>query len=513
MKTLFDLVNAAQSNYGSNIFIKEKCGGDISEKTFGDFYGDALKISDFLKDKFGRTVHAAVIGPTSYGYLVSYIGTMIGGSTAVPIDALLAPADICELLVRADVDVLFYDERFSPAVPAFKANCPNIKEFVSLSYKTEGDDLTFGGLLEKYRSKPLETSELPDESTLAAILFTSGTTGKAKGVMLSHGNFMDNVLCCDNESTSEDVLLTVLPIHHIYCFTCDILLSLRYGTTVCVNDSLLKVAQNLKLFAPTIILLVPMIAATIYKQIKTAAKANPDIPIQAIAKAALGGRLKVIYSGGAYLNPELISAYEELGIVIAQGYGMTECSPRITTGDLSRKSVGDVGTVVKGCEVRIVDGEITVKSPSVMQGYYKDEKSTAETLKDGWLYTGDLGYVDGENRLFITGRKKNLIILSNGENVSPEELENKAEALQIAQELMVYSEDELLTIELYLGTELYKGKTEEEAVTEVKEKVKQLNKALPSSKAIHRIRIRNTEFEKTTSRKIKRNQQVKGEIV
>lgn len=510
MKTLFDLVSGAQSNYGDKVFIREKHGADIREKTFGEFYGDALRVSAFLKNKFGGAVHAGIIGSTSYNYLVSYLGTMIGGSAAVPIDALLAPADICELLARADVDVLFYDERFSAAVPVFKANCPNIKEYVMLSDNAESEALTLGGVLENY---PPQTPEQPDESTLAAILFTSGTTGKAKGVMLSHGNFMDNVFCCDNESTTEDVLLTVLPIHHVYCFTCDILLSLRYGTCVCVNDSLMKVAQNLKLFSPTIILLVPMIAATICKQIRTAAKANPDIPIQAVAKNAFGGRLKVIYSGGAYLSPELISAYEELGITIAQGYGMTECSPRITSGDLTRKSVGDVGTVVKGCEVRIVDGEITVKSPSVMRGYYKDEASTAETLKDGWLYTGDLGYVDDENRLFITGRKKNLIILSNGENVSPEELENKAESAQIAQELMVYSEEETLTLELFPGKELYAGKTEEETANEIREKVRELNRALPSSKAIRRVRIRKEEFEKTTSRKIRRTQTVKGDIL
>ena len=192
---------------------------------------------------------------------------------------------------------------------------------------------------------------------------------------------------------------------------------------------------------------------------------------------------------------------------------MTESSPRITFADLTRKSDGDVGKIVKGCEVRIVDGEITVKSPSVMQGYYKDEKSTAETLKDGWLYTGDLGHTDEFGRLYITGRKKNLIILSNGENVSPEELENKFEAANIAQELMGYSEDEMLTLELFLGSELYKGKSDEKIAAEIKDKVKAINKTLPSSKNIHRIRVRNVEFEKTTSRKIKRAQSVQGETI
>lgn len=512
MNTLYELVENAKNNYGDLIFIKEKCGDGISEKTFGNFYTDAVKVSAFLRDKLGKEVHASVIGPTSYNYLVSYLGAMIGNNVGVPIDALLAPADICELLIRADIDVLFYDEKFEAVIPELRAACLNIKIFVSL---TNGEsapnaDLTIGGILNSYEPN---VPEKPGDNSLAAILFTSGTTGKAKGVMLNHGNFMDNVMCCENESTTEDVILTVLPIHHVYCFTCDILLSLRYGTTVCVNDSLMKVAQNLKLFAPTIILLVPMIVSTIYKKIISASKSMPLIPKKVIAKKAFGGRLKVIYSGGAYLNPELIEDYEKLGITVAQGYGMTECSPRITTGDLSRKSNGDVGKIVKGCEVRIVDGEITVKSPSVMQGYYKDEKSTAETIKDGWLYTGDLGHTDEYGRLYITGRKKNLIILANGENVSPEELENKVEVMGIAQEQMVYTEDDLLTLELYPGTELYKNKSDEEIAAIIKKKVNELNKALPSFKAIHRIRIRKEEFEKTTSKKIKRTQSVHGDIV
>ena len=512
MKTLFDLVSGAKISFENNVYIREKAksGDGIIDKTFGQFYTDALKISAFLKDKFGKKIHASVIGPTSYGYLVGYIGSMIGGNVGVPIDAQLSSADAGELMDRADVEILFYDERFASSIPTFKENCPNIKEYVLLSDKTDCEELTLGKVLAQYQ--PEIPEEKPTADSLAAILFTSGTTGKAKGVMLSHGNFMDNVMCCDNEATPEDVILTVLPVHHVYCFTCDILLSLRYGNSVCVNDSLMKVAQNLKLFAPTIILLVPMIVSTIYKQIKHVSKTMPLIPMKVIAKKAFGGRLKTMYSGGAYLNPELITAYEKLGIKIAQGYGMTECSPRITTGDLSRKSNGDVGTIVRGCEVKIVDNEITVKSPSVMQGYYKDPQSTAETLRDGWLYTGDLGYADEEGRLYITGRKKNLIILSNGENVSPEELENKLEAAEIAQELLVYDEDEVLTAELFPG-EMYRGKSRDKMISEIKAKITKVNKELPSAKNIRKIRLREVEFEKTTSRKIKRKQSVQGEIV
>ena len=214
-------------------------------------------------------------------------------------------------------------------------------------------------------------------------------------------------MCQDNESTVNDVVLSVLPIHHIYCFTCDIMLTLRYGNILCFNDSMMRIPQNLKLFKPTVILLVPMIAETLYKMIKNVSVSEPDTPINEIAKRLFGGRLETIFSGGAYLRPELQKNYIDIGINIQQGYGMTECSPRIATGcKFDKQCTNDVGKIVNGCQVKIIDGEIMVKSKSVMAGYYKDPQTTAETLTaDGWLHTGDLGYIDENNRLFLTGRK------------------------------------------------------------------------------------------------------------
>lgn len=272
----------------------------------------------------------------------------------------------------------------------------------------------------------------------------------------------------------------------------------------------MRIAQNLKLFQPTLILLVPMIAQTIYKQIMAAANAK-KLPPAVVAKAVFGGKLKGIYSGGAYLPPELIAGYRELGIPIAQGYGMTECSPRISTATLDGESGEDVGTMVNGCEAKIVDGELLVKSPSVMMGYYHDEAATAEALtEDGWLRTGDLGYVDENRRVFLTGRKKNLIILSNGENVSPEELENKFAAIDFVTECLVYTEDGVITVEVFPNPELYAEMTKEEIGTALQDIILKINRTLPSSKNIHRLRIRDVEFEKTTSKKIKRQQTKKG---
>ncbi|MCH5194422.1 MAG: acyl--CoA ligase [Oscillospiraceae bacterium] len=513
VKTLQDLVRLSAEEYGDKDFVREKASpNDIVSKSFKQFYEDCRRLAAFLKARSaGETLHAAVIGPTSYAYLVGYFGTVLGGNVIVPLDAQLAPADICELLNRSDSTVFYYDSKFAPMLPAVKANCPAVKTCICLQ-ETEDGSASIPSLLTDY--EPAELSPIPEDA-LASIVYTSGTTGKAKGVMLAHSNLVDNAMCQDGESTSEDVIMSVLPIHHIYCFTCDVLLSIRYGTTLCVNDSMLRIPQNLKLFKPTIMLLVPMIAATIYKQIQAGVKANPDIPPAAIAKTVFGGRLKGIYSGGAYLDPSIVKGYTELGIPIAQGYGMTECSPRISTANFNEEVSlrGDVGKIVNGCEVKIVDGEIRAKSPSVMKGYYKDPEETAAALtEDGWLCTGDLGYVE-DGRIFITGRKKNLIILSNGENVSPEEIENKFVPVDIAGEVLVYAEDGVIFAEVFPNPELAAKMSKDEIVSALNEAIKKINTGLTSAKTIRGLRIRDKEFEKTTSKKIKRQQTEKGEQV
>ncbi len=506
---LQQLVKVAAQEYGEKIFVKEKKGKESIDKTFTQFYEDCRKFGSFIAEKSqGKKVHVAVIGATSYNYLVTHLGTVSGGNVIIPLDAQLPVDDLCDHLLRADTEILFYDKRYQNFIEQIKAENPQIHTFVTLQ-EVDGV-VSVPQILENYT--PIEFPEInADEYT--AILYTSGTTGKSKGVMLSHSNFIDNTMCQDNESGEDESLLSVLPIHHVYCFTCDILLSLRYGVTVCVNDSMMHIAQNLKFFQPTKILLVPMIAETIYKKIKAASIATPEIPIKAIANAVFGGNLKGIYSGGAYLNSELAENYRQLGIPIAQGYGMTECSPRISTGNLNDEPSEAVGKIVNGCKVKIVDGEIWAKSNSVMMGYYKNPEATKETLtEDGWLMTGDLGYYDDQNRLFITGRKKNLIILSNGENVSPEEIENKFSGVDFISEVLVYAEDGMICAEIFPSVEYFQNNESESAKELFRSLVDKINKNLASAKTIRKLRIRNTEFDKTTSKKIKRNQTDKGEL-
>lgn len=504
IKTLQDLLRESAEEYGDRTFIREKDGKDISERSFRQLYEDSCRLAGYISSKYKDVIHTAVIGASGYKWIVSYFGTVCGGNACVPLDAQLPSADICELLNRSDTVIFMYDERYEGIISEIREKCPNVMEFISFS-----EDLP--KILAE--NEPVKLPEVSPDA-LASISYTSGTTGKSKGVMLLHRNLTDNAMCQDDESTVDDVILSILPIHHIYCFTCDILCSLRYGNQLCINDSMMRIGQNLKLFRPTIILIVPMIAETIYKQIKSLSKAHPEIPIEEIAKNVFGDRLTTIYSGGAYLRPELQRAYQEMGYQMGQGYGMTECSPRITTADrFSTDCCGDVGVIVNGCQVKIVDGEITVKSPSVMAGYYKDDVETAKALTpDGWLRTGDLGYVDG-NKLFITGRKKNLIILSNGENVSPEEIENKFAGFDFISEILAYNEDGVITVEIFPNSDCCKDMTDEEIDLLLKNTVLEINKTLTSAKRVHRLRVRNKEFEKTTSKKIIRRQTEQGRLV
>lgn len=513
VKTLQDLITESAARYGEKTYLKEVIKREVVETSFAKLLENSKRICTFEnKVSNGKKFHAAVIGVTSSAYLTAYFGTVCNGNVIIPLDAKLSCEDLCDHLNRSDSEMFFFDKKYIEMLPEIKKNCSTVKIFICLQDTDKDDVFSISKILAD--NEPCSVLPEIDPASCAAILYTSGTTGKSKGVMLSHSNLIDNTMCQDNESSTEDVILSILPIHHVYCFTCDILLSLRYGTTVCVNDSMMHIPQNLKRFEPTVILIVPMIAETIYKKIQAAAAATPNVPITAIAKAVFGPNIRGIYSGGAYLNPELADAYEKLGIPIAQGYGMTECSPRMSTGDLTNPSKDNVGPIVNGCSIKIVDGEIWAKSPSVMIGYYKDPAATAESLtEDGWLKTGDLGFVDENNCIHITGRKKNLIILSNGENVSPEELENKFAGLDWLSEVLVYAEDETICAELFPNSEYCAKMSAEEIQNLCREHIDKINKTVSGSKAIHRIRIRDTEFDKTTSNKIKRKQTSQGELL
>ena len=492
IKTLKDLVYYADATFQDELFSREIVKKEFQDRSFHQFRIDADALGVWLQEQFpAQRVHAALVGTTSYAYLTAWFGIQCGNHVSVPLDAANSIEKISDEINRSDSVIVFLDDKHAKNLENFKILCPAVKYFIRLSDLPE--------LIASYLGQI--PSGTPEASDLAAILFTSGTTGLSKGVMLSHGNLIDNATCEPDHHYRGTKRMTVLPIHHVFCFTCDILCAFWYGRAICINDSMMRIVRNLKLFQPHSVTFVPMIAASVLKRMNQMAETNPDE--LAVGKEVFGENFDIIYTGGAYLSPEIIHGYQEFGIEIAQGYGMTECSPRICTGVKGCPHPESVGRIVDRCQVRITDeSEIWVKSPSVMMGYYHNPEETAKSLTpDGWLRTGDLGYQDEDGYLYITGRKKNLIILSNGENVSPEEIENQFAYFAPVKEIVVYALDGAIAAEVFPDSD-YES---ENIQDEIQAKIDEINLKFPPAKRIVRLILRETEFPKTASRKIIRD--------
>lgn len=500
IKNMKDIINFAATTYGDNTAFKYKiCKNEVGVKSYNDLKDDSEAVSNTLKSLNMIGKHVAIVGATSYAWIVSYFGVVNSGGVIVPIDVQLPADDICELIERADVDILIYDEIRHDVIEMIKERDCNVKHIISMNERFNTEfELSLNQLIAENRTSfDIEI----DEEKLCTILFTSGTTGKSKGVMLNHRNLTDNAVAFDVKLKPGTVSMTVLPINHVFCFTMDILKGIYSGVCICINDSIMRVSKNLKLFKPEIMCLVPMVIESLYNKL---VDGSSILPKKLVAKAALGGNLKTIYSGGAYLNPELIDGMNDFGIEVIQGYGMTECSPVISTNSSGEVKKESVGKIISNCEAKIIEGEIWVKGSSVMMGYYNMPKETEETLFNGWLRTGDLGYIDEDNFIFITGRKKNLIILANGENVSPEELENGLNTSRLIKEILISEDKNVIKAEIFPDYEYFNKKKVKDIDFEIRNLVDNYNITLPTYKRIGKVIIRDTEFEKTASKKIKR---------
>jgi long-chain acyl-CoA synthetase len=308
------------------------------------------------------------------------------------------------------------------------------------------------------------------------------------------------------------VMLSVLPIHHAFCLVMDWLKGFSLGATVCINDSLLHLMKNMSVFKPYVMLMVPMMVETIYKRL---AVADASIPKSVLADNVFGGNLKIIFVGGAHLDPYYIDKFAEFGVDILEGYGMSECSPVISSNLPKLHKAGSIGRPLANAEVSFDDGEILVRGSSVMKGYYKMPQETADTLKDGWLHTGDKGYIDEDGFLFINGRVKNLIILSNGENISPEEIENKLALNPLVGEVIVTGEDNGLTARVYPERELVeaKGMDSEAVRTALQEFLDQYNRTQPTYRQITGLVVRKNPFARSSTKKIKRQEALVDEPI
>lgn len=499
ISTIREILVQAEQKYGAEDAIRYKIAKDTVEaKSYTELKKDSESFSRVLESLKVQGGHAAVTGMTSYPWLVTYLGTVNSGTVCVPLDVSLPADEMCELIDRADVSVLVIDEIRKDVMLMAKAKCPKLKYVISMQKDTSDEEaLSFWQLLKEQEGT---CSYEPKPEELATIMFTSGTTGKSKGVMLTHRNLAENATCLDMKFPERTVILSVLPVHHAYCLSMDILKGLSLGSIICINDSLIRMAKNIKLFRPNVILMVPLMIETMAKKLQEAAGLPPEI----VKREVFGEQFTTICSGGAYLPPNMLDLFAKYGITILQGYGMTECSPVISTTVSWNVRKGSVGQLIPNCEAQVVDEELWVRGSSVMQGYYQMPEETGETLVDGWLRTGDLGYVDEEGFVYLTGRKKNLIITKNGENVSPEELENRLSEAPIVQEVLVRENEGVIEAEIFPDAEYVEKNGIQDVKTALQELIDSWNKTAPAYKKIYRLKIRDTEFAKTPSKKIKR---------
>ena len=497
--TVREILAGTEKKYGPEEAIRYKISKNETEsKTYTQLKEDSESFSCLLRDLGEQGSHIAVIGMTSYAWLVTYFGTVNSSSVIVPLDVNLPAEDVCELIGRSDSTVLVYDEVRKDVAAIAKERCPQLKTMISMQKEAHDDQAyAFWKLLEEHRGS-FEHVPQPDE--LCTIMFTSGTTGKSKGVMLTHRNVAENATCLDMKIPERIVIMTVLPIHHAYCLSMDILKGMSLGAVICINDSLMRVAKNIKLFKPEMILMVPLMIETMAKKLEEASL----LPAKIVKSQVFGKQLHTICSGGAYLDPAYIDLFNKYDITILQGYGMTECAPVISTTVSWNIRKEAVGQLIPNCEAKTVDGELWVRGSSVMQGYYKMPEETAETLEDGWLKTGDLGYADEDGFVYLTGRKKNLIITKNGENVSPEELENALSTNRLVGEVLVRENKGVIEAEIYPDQDYVKKKRIKDVREKLQEVIDEYNRTAAPQKKIYSLIVRDTEFEKTTTRKIKR---------
>jgi len=528
------ILEKAVKEAGTKNAFRYKKGEEVIDITYEEFQNDTIYLGTALEEMNLGDKHIAVIGDNSYDWLTVYLTVLQSKSVLVPVDKELPLKDIINVLERSDSEVLFYAGRFQKDIEEIRKALPKIKYFIGFDVKEDNEkELSFV----KMKNKGQELFEKGNDSftkiendqyALKMIVYTSGTTGLAKGVMLSEHNLLSVVNYGLQVATVYDSCLSVLPYHHTYEAVAGILVALHYHATICINDSLKNVLPNIQYFKPEYIYLVPAFAEVFYKKIWTTIKSqNKEKLVKTMIKisnglrkikidlrkvlfksitGAFGGRLKEIVVGGAPLRAEIGDFFDAIGIDLLNGYGITECSPLVSVNRPKFNDPATVGVILPCCEVKIEDateegiGEICVKGDIVMMGYYKDEERTKEVLsEDGWFKTGDYGMINEKGQLLITGRKKNIIVLNNGKNVYPEEIENYILGIPYIQEAIVKESKKgnNLCAEVFLGEEKI-------SKTQIKKDIAEVTKELPVYKRIADVEIRKEEFVKTTTNKIRR---------
>lgn len=558
IRPIIDLKQMIESSvelYGDNIafHVKDQVGGPYRGVTYKEAKVDMDALGTALVSMGLKGKAISIIGDNRYEWAISYLSVVCGTGIVVPLDKELGASELEQLIKEAEVECIIYTKKYEAIFQEMKARGEtNLKFLISMDTEISDEEslslreiMEAGKVLIENGNREFLDAQI-ERDTMSIILFTSGTTGFAKGVMLSHGNIVEDLMASPTllEVLSTDVFFSVLPIHHTYECTCGFLMPLYRGASVAYCEGLKYIVKNLSEARPTIFLGVPLIIESLHKKIwqnaKKSGKAHTLKKVIAINKktkkigidlapiffkqihALFGGRMKVIICGGAAIDPDVLQGIRDFGINAVQGYGLTECAPICALNPDKYPKNEAAGYPPPGFELKIHDpnpetgiGEICAKGGNIMLGYYKNPEASAEVLRDGWFHTGDLGYLDEDQFVHITGRIKNVIITKNGKNVYPEEIENYLGKIPYVNESLVWGKDSeesgetLIFASIRADYEevqeaLGENYTDEQVADLIWKEIDGLNNQLPFYQRIRKIDVRKEEFEKTTGKKIKR---------
>ena len=564
VKDFRDIIKITTQRYPNNVAYKfkknfKKDNECVVEKTYKEIKSEIEEFSTALLNLGLENKKILLIGNNRYEWCVSYLAITTGNMVVVPLDKALPSGEIENLVKISKADAVIYENKYSDIFNKLKEdNNTTLKTFINMDLVKETKGiLSYKKLVEKGKELIKNGNEAYnkiniDNEKMSILLFTSGTTSKPKGVMLSQKNICSNVMAMARMSKMypNDVLLSFLPLHHTFECTITFLYGFYSGVTVAFCDGLKYIAKNLEEYKISVIVAVPLVLETMYKKIENGIeKSGKSKTVKVMGTISnflykylhidirrkifksvldqLGGNVRILYFGAAAMSKHVIDGYNTFGIASVQGYGLTETSPLIAAETDKNKKPGSVGRNPYNVQIKIVDeddkeikekgkehvGEIVAKGPNVMIGYYENEKATKQVLKDGWFYTGDLGYFDEDGYLFITGRKKEVIVLKNGENIYPSDIEFLVNRLSYVQESIIFPRENSKK-EISLGIKIvydenlikenYGEKTKKEYKELVWKDIKEINKELPVFKRIKELIITTEPLEKTTTQKIKR---------
>lgn len=554
-KTIKEIFLKSTNEFADRPFILEKFNPKepFTEITYKAFKEDVVALGTSLTKKFNlKDERIIIIGENTYHWYVSYMAAVCGAGIAVPIDKELPINEIENVIKRAKASVVIYSTKKKDNIKKVEDNLPFVKYFIQMNSddKLSGRNIGLNTVIEEGKklvnkgdNSFLDIKIDPEE--FKVLIFTSGTTSQAKGVMICNRNLAENINAVNPYVylTEKDRFFSVLPLHHCYECSIGFLLPMAVGASIVVCQGLKHIVDNIKETKPTAMLAVPLLIESLYKKINKSIEkggktgvVNSMIHVTNALKAVgidikrkvfseiyenLGGNLKFIVSAAAPIDPKAGKWLQDIGIIFLQGYGLTETSPIAALTPEYEPKIGSAGKALVCSKLRINnpnekgEGEILIKSSTLMLGYYENEEATKEAVKDGWFNSGDIGYIDKDGFLFITGRSKNVIVTQNGKNIYPEEIELMLSKIPEIKESMVYGKEEegnkelIITARVIPNYDEIKAKygkdiSEENVRNIIWEEIKKVNRSLTSYKAIKSLEIKNDEFEKTTTMKIKR---------